>query len=58
MVVRGVQATWGVVDTKMSEGSPLESLIPLKIKSRQEDSNFTHFSHNLCRVTFLFKINM
>ena len=58
MVVRGVHATWGVVATKMSEWPPLESLTPLKIRPSQEDSNLTHFSHNLCRVTFIFKINM
>jgi len=58
VVVRVVNATWGVVATKMSEGLPLESLTPLKIRPSQEDSNLTHFSQNLSRVTFLFKINM
>ena len=56
--MRGVHATWGVVANKMSEGPPLESLTPLKIRPSQEDSNLTHFSHNFYRVTFLFKINM
>ena len=36
-----VHATWGVVDTKMSEGSPLESLTLLKIRP------FTKFSKHL-----------
>ena len=56
--MRVVHATWGVVATKMSEGSSLESLTLLKIRPSQEDSNLTNFSHNLFRVTFLFKINM
>jgi len=58
VVVKWVHATWGVVATKMSEWPPLESLTPLKIRPSQEDSNLTHFSQNLCRVTFLIKINI
>ena len=57
-MVKMVHATWGVVATKMSEGPSLESLTQLKIRSSQEDSNLTNTSHNLCRVTFIFKINM
>jgi len=56
--MRMVHDTWGVVASKISEGSPLESLTLLKIRSSQEDSNLTNTSHNLYKVTFLFKINM
>jgi len=43
VVLRGIHTTWGVVATKMSEGPPLKSLTPLKIRPSQEDSNLTQF---------------